>query len=191
MPNPADSAEFIPACCDAIRKYVQLTDGHAFALFTSYDMLRRCAERLSSHFAEAKMPLLVQGAGMPRSTMLRSFRKTPRSVLFGTDSFWAGVDVPGDALRSVIITKIPFAVPSQPMVQARIEKIRSEGGNPFAEFQLPEAILKFRQGVGRLIRTRRDRGIVVILDSRVRTRSYGRRFLDALPPCEVILDAGI
>ena len=186
LPDPSDGEAFVPACCAAIRDYVGRTDGHAFVLFTSFDLLGRCAERLAPHFETQGMSLLVHGAGAPRSKLLESFRETPRSVLFGADSFWAGVDVPGDALQSVIIAKMPFAPPTQPMVQARIEQIRAGGGNPFTAYQLPEAILKFRQGVGRLIRTHRDRGMVVILDPRVRTRSYGAAFLRALPPGRIV-----
>ena len=187
MPDPSDSTAFVPAACSAIRKYVRMTKGRAFVLFTSYKMLRECAELLGEFFAEQKMPLLVHGSGLARSQMLESFRATPRSVLFGTDTFWAGVDVPGDALSNVIIVKLPFSVPNHPVVQARIERIREEGGNPFIDFQLPEAVLKLKQGVGRLIRTRRDRGIVVILDPRVKSKPYGSRFLRALPECEVIV----
>ncbi len=188
LPDPSNTAAFIPAACDAIRKYVRKTSGRAFVLFTSYQMLNECAEVLSSFFDEENMTLLVQGSGMPRSLMLAKFRSVPRSVLFGTDTFWTGVDVPGEALSNVIIVKLPFAAPTEPIVEARIERMRQTGGNPFLEFQVPEAILKFRQGVGRLIRTRSDTGIVVILDPRVRTKSYGRRFLDALPDCTVIVE---
>jgi len=117
--------------------------------------------------------------------MLDRFRKNPESVLFGLDSFWAGVDVRGAALSNVIITRFPFAVPDQPVVRARMDRIREQGGNPFRDYSLPEAILRFRQGVGRLIRTATDEGIVVILDGRVRTKSYGRLFLQALPSCPV------
>lgn len=186
LPDPGNTMAFIPAVCDAIKKYVRMTEGRAFVLFTSYDMLRQCAERLTGFFDEEQMPLLVQGSGMPRSLMLEKFRAVPRSVLFGTDTFWTGVDVPGQALSNVIIVKLPFAVPNDPIVEARIEKIREAGGNPFMEFQIPEAVLKFRQGIGRLIRTHTDQGIVVILDPRVRTKPYGRLFLKALPDCEVI-----
>jgi ATP-dependent DNA helicase DinG len=168
---------------------VKQTAGRAFVLFTSYEMLRRFAETLAAFFEAEKMPLLVHGSGMPRSKMLEVFRTTPRSVLFGTDTFWMGVDVPGEALSNVIIVKLPFAVPNQPIVEARIERIREQGGNPFMDFQLPEAVLKFKQGVGRLIRTKTDTGIVVILDPRVCTKRYGKRFLEALPECRVIVQS--
>ena len=186
MPPPTDGAAFTEAVCKAVPRYVQLSDGRAFVLFTSHAMMRQCAERLAPFFEEQNMPLFVQDAGMPRSMMLDEFRRADRGVLFGTDTFWAGVDVPGEALSNVIIVKLPFAVPNHPVVEARIELIREEGGNPFMAYQVPEAILKFKQGVGRLIRTRRDRGMIVILDPRIRTKPYGRRFLQALPECEVV-----
>jgi ATP-dependent DNA helicase DinG len=116
---------------------------------------------------------------------LEQFKSTPGAVLFGTDSFWGGVDVPGDALSNVIITRLPFAVPDHPLIEAKLELIEERGGDPFTEYSLPEAILKFRQGVGRLIRTKSDRGIIVILDNRIVTKPYGRAFMQALPKCPV------
>lgn len=187
LPDPT-AFDFVPAACEAIQKYLLETNGRAFVLFTSYDMLQRCSETLAGFLEENGMPLLVQGAGLPRTQMLERFRTTQGSVLFGTDTFWAGVDVPGEALSNVIIVKLPFASPGQPIVEARIEKIREAGGNPFFEFQIPEAILKFRQGVGRLIRTKTDRGIIAILDPRVVTKPYGKQFLKALPECEVVIE---
>ena len=171
-----------------LQRYIAETDGHAFVLFTSYSQLKKSAAALTPWLASREMPLLAQGEGMPRSQMIAQFREKPRSVLLGTDSFWQGVDVPGDALQNVIITKLPFLVPSQPLVEARLEVIENSGGNPFRDFQLPHAILKFKQGFGRLIRTKTDHGIVVVLDPRVHMKHYGRQFLAALPDCSIRVD---
>jgi ATP-dependent DNA helicase DinG len=184
MPDPRE-ADYEIELARWIEHFVTQTNGHAFVLFTNYRAMQQLAERMADFFAERDLNLLVQGAGLPRSKMLQRFKTTPRSVLFGTDSFWMGVDVPGDALRNVIITRLPFAVPDHPLIQAKLETIIARGGDAFTEYSLPEAILKLRQGVGRLIRAKTDQGIIVILDNRIVTKPYGRAFMTALPDCPV------
>ena len=184
MPDPRDAA-YQKQLENWIAHFTEKTDGRAFVLFTSYRDMQQVAGAMEKFFAEKGMNLLMQGAGAPRSKLLEQFKSTPRSVLFGTDSFWGGVDVPGDALSNVIITRLPFAVPDHPLIEAKLELIEGRGGDPFTEYSLPEAILKLRQGVGRLIRTKSDRGIIVILDNRIVTRPYGRAFMQALPKCPV------
>src|SRR5438094_608323 len=168
-----------------IEHFVGQTDGHAFVLFTNYRAMQELAARMKNFCVEQDLNLLVQGGGLPRTKLLDQFKSTPRSVLFGTDSFWGGVDVPGDALRNVIITRLPFAVPDHPLIEAKLENIEACGGDAFTEYSLPEAILKLRQGVGRLIRNKSDHGIIVILDNRIVTKPYGRAFMSALPKCPV------
>ncbi len=166
-----------------IRHFLTMSQGRAFVLFTSYSLLGSMAGRLEGFCAKKGWELLVQGRGKPRHQIIKEFRDNISSVLFGTESFWTGVDVPGEALSNVIITRLPFAVPDHPLTASRLEAIEEKGGNPFMEYSVPEAILKLRQGVGRLIRTQRDHGIAVILDPRVLTKQYGKAFLEALPDC--------
>src|SRR5437879_5747349 len=182
MPDPRD-ALYQKELERWIAHFVEKTDGCAFVLFTSYRDMQQLAGAMQKFFVEKRLNLLVQGAGAPRSKLLEQFKSTPRSVLFGTDSFWGGIDVPGEALSNVIITRLPFAVPDHPLIEAKLELIEEPGGDPFTEYSLPEAVLTLRQRVGRLIRTRSDRGVVVILDNRIVTKPYGRAFMQALPKC--------
>ena len=184
MPPPPPASmedEYLPALADWIMRSLDESQGRAFVLFTSYNLMRAMAARLRPFCVERGWPLLVQGDELSRSQMVHSFRENVGSVLFGTDSFWTGVDVPGEALSNVIVTKIPFESPGNPLVEARIEDITARGGNAFRDYSLPEAVLKFRQGIGRLIRSKTDTGIVTILDSRVVQKFYGSRFMYALP----------
>jgi ATP-dependent DNA helicase DinG len=185
MPEPSEGQRFQEALEGWIQRFVGMTKGKAFVLFTSRAMLRKTAEGMAAWFEEQGLRLLVQDKGSSRTRLLKEFKEDRDSVLFGTDSFWQGVDVPGEALSNVILTRLPFSVPDEPLFEARCERIKEKGGGPFRELQLPEAILKFRQGVGRLIRSRKDRGQIAILDGRVLSRRYGKSFLDMLPECPV------
>ena len=185
MPDPNETDRFIDAAAQAIRFFVTKTHGRAFVLFTSSSLMKQVADVTADYFESNGIRLLVQGTGSPRHVMLQRFKADNPSVLFGLDSFWMGVDVRGSALSNVIITRLPFAVPDQPLIKARMDRIREKGGDPFRDYSLPEAILKFRQGVGRLIRTATDEGIVVILDPRIVGKWYGKLFLSAIPECPV------
>lgn len=184
MPDP-NQPQFVQKAVAAIQTYLLKSDGRAFVLFTSFEMLKRVAEQMQDWMRLHDMEMLVQGQGLNRMRLLERFKEDVRSVLFGTDSFWQGVDVPGESLSNVIIVRLPFASPGHPLIEGRIESLRAKGHNPFYEYQLPMAILKFKQGFGRLIRNKTDTGMVVILDSRIVSKSYGKMFLDALPECDV------
>jgi ATP-dependent DNA helicase DinG len=183
MPDPRDS-NFAAAAGRQVTEILTRTRGRAFVLFTSYATLRVVQE-----IAEMALdyPILVQGTA-PRTQLLKQFRDTPHSVLLATASFWQGVDVVGDALSCVIIDKLPFTSPSDPVTAARIDAIRARGGEPFGEYQVPLAILTLQQGLGRLIRHRQDRGVLAVLDPRLRTKGYGRRFIASLPPAPLVHD---
>lgn len=182
IPNPLHP-QFTFAAAESIWQAIQSSRGNAFVLFTSYTMLRSCYNQLAQRLEEHRYVALKQGDDN-RKALLTRFKNTDRSVLFGTDSFWEGVDVVGDALRCVIIVKLPFKVPTEPIIQARTEAIQAQGGDPFLEYSLPNAIVKFKQGFGRLIRNKRDRGCIVCLDMRLITKNYGKQFLNSLPPCQ-------
>ena len=181
MPDPR-SDSFATAAGREVIEILKRTQGRAFVLFTSYATMRAVQS-----IAEMALdyPILAQGT-LPRSQLLAQFRETPHSVLFATSSFWQGVDVVGEALSCVIVDKLPFASPSDPITAARIDQIRARGGDPFADYQVPLAVLALQQGLGRLIRHRRDRGVLAVLDPRIRTKGYGRRFIASLPPAPVV-----
>jgi ATP-dependent DNA helicase DinG len=189
MPEPQDpafAARFIDACAPVL----EAGGGRAFLLYTSYRGLGEGVRALQARFPNPPFPVLVQGEA-PREALLSRFRDLGNAVLLATGSFWEGVDVKGEALSIVAIDKLPFASPDDPLLKARLEGIRRRGGNPFFEYQLPQAVLALKQGAGRLIRDFDDFGVIVIGDPRVRTKAYGRVFLEALPPSPAVTDSAV
>jgi ATP-dependent DNA helicase DinG len=186
MPEPQDPS-YSDRFIEAVAPLLEASGGRAFLLFTSYRGLNEGLLALNRRFPTPVFPVLVQGQA-PRDALLKQFRALGNAVLLGTGSFWEGVDVKGDALSIVAIDKLPFASPDDPLLKARLEGIRRRGGNPFFEYQVPQAVLALKQGVGRLIRDPDDFGVIVIGDPRLKTKGYGRMFLDSLPPSPVITD---
>ena len=181
LPDPRE-ADFYPKAAQLIAEILKRTQGRAFVLFTSYKGLNQVYDLLKG---QLPWRLLKQG-DLPKNRLIKEFKEDISSVLFATASYWEGVDVPGEALSCVILVKLPFAVPDDPLTEAKIRAIERSGGNSFYSYSLPEAVIRLRQGFGRLIRTQQDQGVVAILDPRIKTRSYGRYFLEALPPCREI-----
>jgi len=183
MPDVRNAA-FGESAAEEIARLLEISRGRAFCLFTSYSQMNDVYARVRT---KVEFPLLVQGSA-PRSTLLERFRMTPGAVLFATSSFWQGVDVPGEQLSCVIVDRLPFAVPSDPIVAARVRALEEDGRNAFAEYQVPEAVLALKQGFGRLIRSRSDRGVLAILDNRIHRMHYGRIFLESLPDYAITRD---
>jgi ATP-dependent DNA helicase DinG len=176
LPEPQET-DFVDLMVEAAIPVINACGGRTFMLFTSYRALNEAAERLKD---EIDFPILIQGQTSQRD-LIEKFRELGNAVLLGTASFWEGVDIRGEALSCVIIDKLPFAAPSDPVLEARMEAIRQAGGSPFEEYQLPQAVITLKQGVGRLIRDQNDRGVLMICDTRLRTRRYGQVFLESLP----------
>ena len=184
LPTPKEAKLALDTLTDYIRFCTERVKGGSLVLFTSYTDMRAVAATLEPEWHKARRPFLMQGADLSRTELAQQMRSLGNAVLFGTDSFWTGVDVPGTALSQVIITRLPFDPPTHPITEAKCEHIRDTGGNPFNDLTLPDALIKFRQGIGRLIRNKTDRGLVTLLDSRVLAKTYGREFLASLPSTE-------
>lgn len=186
--SPPMDPEFESALKNGIKEGIIKTGGGALVLFTNIKLMKRMFSLITNELRGTDIIFYAQGEGLPKMKMLNEFRDNLNAVLFGVDSFWMGIDIPGDSLRNVIITKLPFDVPDHPVTEAKLEMIQENGGNPFMDYYLPGAILKFRQGVGRLIRNRTDKGIVNILDSRILSKFYGKLFINSLPECEIVIE---
>ncbi|HEX3036670.1 MAG TPA: helicase C-terminal domain-containing protein, partial [Thermodesulfobacteriota bacterium] len=185
MPEPLErgfSEKLSPVILDAVKA----SRGNALILFTSYSLLERVYGNIKDELVELGLMPLKQGS-LPRARLLDKFKIEDKSVLFATDSFWEGVDVPGESLQLVVITRLPFKVPTEPIIEARVEQMEKQGINSFIEYTVPTAVLKFKQGFGRLIRTRTDRGAVLVLDRRIISKNYGKYFLDSLPKCKRVM----
>lgn len=187
MPTP-EQAEFSSRLGPAVLASIRATKGRALVLFTSHRLLKQVYQYVQKHNSHQDITVLCQGES-PRSQLLERFRRETSSVLLATASFWEGVDVVGDSLSSLVITRLPFSVPDDPVMEARLEKMRAEGKNPFYHYQLPQAVLKFKQGFGRLIRSSRDQGVVLVLDKRICRRRYGTVFMQSLPQCGLVSDS--
>jgi ATP-dependent DNA helicase DinG len=185
IPDVRD-ASFPDKAAEEITKLLECTEGRAFCLFTSYSQMNQVYERVRT---QTSFPLLMQGSA-PRGALLEKFRRTEGAVLFATASFWQGIDVPGAQLSCVIVDRLPFAVPTDPVVAARVKSMQEDGRNAFAEYQVPEAVLALKQGFGRLIRARSDRGVLAILDNRIVRMQYGRIFLESLPAYKITREIG-
>ena len=183
LPDPRDP-RFVERASQRVRQLLEITRGRAFCLFTSYALMNQLYERL---LGELEFPMLLQGSA-PKNALLEEFRLTPNAVLFATSSFWQGVDVQGEQLSCVIIDRLPFAVPNDPVVAARMKAIDDDGGNAFFDYQVPSAAISLKQGFGRLIRSLHDRGLLCLLDNRILKKQYGRVFLDSLPPYSRTMD---
>ncbi len=185
LPDPREP-EFAGQAADEIERILRATEGRAFVLFTSYQQMQQVYALL---YGRLPYPMLIQGE-MSKRALLEKFKSASGSVLFATASFWQGVDVQGPALSCVIIDKLPFSVPTDPIISARVDFLAESGRNPFYEYQLPEAVILLKQGLGRLIRSRSDRGVLCVLDKRILTRGYGRAFIESLPRCRVARSVG-